>query len=546
MRKSEKIAYKVSLHCAKSIYKSEKATAKYAYKLEKNRLNLALAQSETAEHPKPSAKLRQETKAAIRLSRQTYKNRKAQEKNVYLIEKHKAKQTLKKQKKWAVADRAPTSLSFSLAAAYVLVFLLLMVLQGVFVLWTVGYLTDQQSDSKLDTVFSTMAAAEFSEEAATSANTNDISFVALKKGNDVIYQVGEAKVAGSAFNQSEGIHQITVGTVNYRLLCRNTGSGTLYVAKNMQAEDDIFALLLIVMLVATVIAAIASGVVGISVSQSCLRPIHSMSRLMKEMNVSDLSARLDAKRIHTELRDVAIHYNEMMDRLEASYAAEARFVSDASHELRTPLSVISGYGDILQRWGREDPAVLEEAIASINAQCKQMNELLERLLALSRMDHALPELKAAELELYPLVQELTRDFALVAGGREISMEVPKSLRLYCDADMLRQVLVIFLDNAVKFTEEHGEITVFAHEIGQEIRVGVRDNGIGIPSEKLDKIFERFYKADPARGEKGYGLGLSIAAKLGQAMDARITVESAEGKGSAFALCFKKKEGLSRS
>ena len=267
---------------------------------------------------------------------------------------------------------------------------------------------------------------------------------------------------------------------------------------------------------------------------------------MKEMNVSDLSARLDAKRIHTELRDVAIHYNEMMDRLEASYAAQARFVSDASHELRTPLSVISGYGDILQRWGREDPAVLEEAIASINAQCKQMNELLERLLALSRMDHALPELKAAELELYPLVQELTRDFALVAGGREISMEVPKSLRLYCDADMLRQVLVIFLDNAVKFTEEHGEITVFAHEIGQEIRVGVRDNGIGIPSEKLDKIFERFYKADPARGEKGYGLGLSIAAKLGQAMDARITVESAEGKGSAFALCFKKKEGLSRS
>lgn len=537
-QKSDKIAYQVSLRRAKSVYKSEKAAAKYAYKLEKNRLLLTLAQSETEEHPTPSARLRQETKGAIRLAKQTYKNRKAQEKNVYLIEKKKAKLQYKKAKKWATADRPPASLSFSLAAAFVLVFLLLMVLQGVFVLWTVNYLTDQQSDRQLDTVFSTLSAADFSEEAARHAATNDISFVALRKGEQTLYQVGEDKVAAVAFEGSEGIREITVGVVNYRLLTRATDNGTLYVAKNLQAEDDIFALLLVVMSVAVVIAAIASGVVGISVSQSCLRPIHSMSRLMKEMNVSDLSARLDTRRIHTELRDVATHYNQMMDRLEASYAAQSRFVSDASHELRTPLSVISGYADILERWGKEDPSVLEEAIGSISEQCRQMNELLERLLTLSRMDHALPELKAEEQELYPLLQELTRDFSLLSGGRALQMEVPKALRLHCDAALLRQVLVIFLDNAVKFTAEHGEITVFADEREGEIRVGVRDNGIGIPAHKLDKIFDRFYKADPARGEKGHGLGLSIAAKLADLMGARITVESKEGQGSAFFLCFK--------
>ena len=114
------------------------------------------------------------------------------------------------------------------------------------------------------------------------------------------------------------------------------------LALKLGMRGNIFALLLVVLLVATVITAIASGVVGITVSQNCLRPIHSMSRLMKEMTVSDLSARLDTNKIHTELRDVATHYNEMMDRLEASYVAQARFVSDASHELRTPLSVISG------------------------------------------------------------------------------------------------------------------------------------------------------------------------------------------------------------
>lgn len=537
MPRSEKVQYNVTVRHAKRVYKKEKKAAKYAYKLERSRLRFALHQEETAEHPQPSARLKQETAAALRLAKQTYKNRKAQEKNVYLIEKNLARHHLKKQKKWSAAERTPTSLSFSLAAAFVLVFLLLMVLQGVFVLWTVKYLTDQQSVRQLDTVFSTMAAADFSEQAAKSANINDISFVALKEQGKTVYQVGDTKIAAAVLELEPGSHQIAVGAVKYRVLCRSTGEGTLYVAKNLQAEDDIFALLLVVMLVATVIAAITSGVVGISVSQSCLRPIHSMSRLMKEMNVSDLSARLDTNRIHTELRDVARHYNQMMDRLEASYAAQARFISDASHELRTPLSVISGYGDILARWGTEEPAVLEEAITAINQQCRQMDELMDRLLALSRMDHALPEMKAEERELYPLMQEIRRDFSLVAGGRQLALEVPKSLRLICDGDLLRQVLVIFLDNAVKFTEEHGEITLFAHESHGEICVGVRDNGIGIPREKLDKIFDRFYKADPARGEKGYGLGLSIAATLADAMGARITVESAEGKGSAFSLKF---------
>lgn len=539
MQKSDKVAYRVGLQRIKSVYKSEKAAAKYNYKLEKSRLLLALAQSRSPEHPKPSAKRKQEIRNAIRLARQTYKNRVLQEKNIFLTERAQIKQQYKKQKKWAAADRPPASLSFSLAAAFVLVFLLLMVLQGVFVLWTVDYLTDQQSDSQLNTVYSAMTAADFSEEAAAHAAIHDISFVALRQNGRTVYQVGEGKIAPTAFEKTEGIYDIKVGVIKYRLLCQPTESGYLYIAKNMQTEDDIFALLLVVMSVAVVIAAIASGVVGISVSQSCLRPLHSMSRLMKQMNVNDLSARLDTARIHTELRDVATHYNQMMDRLEASYEAQARFVSDASHELRTPLSVISGYGDILQRWGREEPAVLEEAITSINAQCKQMHDLLDRLLTLSRMDQELPELHAEEQEIYPLIEELTRDFKLVAGGRRLEMEVPKILRLYCDADMLRQALVIFLDNAVKFTEEEGQIVVFARETEQDVSIGVQDNGIGIPQEKLDQIFQRFYKADPARGEKGYGLGLSIASKLAQLMDAKITVDSAPGQGTTFALIFKK-------
>ena len=139
----------------------------------------------------------------------------------------------------------------------------------------------------------------------------------------------------------------------------------------------------------TVIAAIASGVVGISVSQSCLRPIHSMSRLMKEMNVSDLSARLDTTRIHTELRDVATHYNQMMDRLEASYAAQNRFVSDASHELRTPLTTVKSYTETLL-----DGAMEEEELAKEFVDFEEKNiERLKNLFTTKNKNGALDRLK---------------------------------------------------------------------------------------------------------------------------------------------------------
>ncbi|MBR5783490.1 MAG: HAMP domain-containing histidine kinase [Clostridia bacterium] len=539
MRKSDKIGYKVALRRAKDSYIREKAAVKYAYKLEKSKLKYSLYKEISAEYPKPTEHRKTEVKAAIRRAKQNYKNRKTEYKLIYLQQKNEAKILLKKHKKWSQDAKTPTSLSFLLAVAFVLVFFVIVVLEGVFVLWTVRYMTDQQSDSQLSTVYSTLEAADFSKESAKSAAIRDIAFLSLVKEGAPYYIIGEEKVADLAHQKGEGIHRITVGVTNYRLLCEQTDYGTVYIAKSMQREDDFFALLLVVISVGAVLAAITSGVVGFSVSQKCLRPVHSMSRLMKEMTVSDLSARLDTNKIHTELRDMARYYNQMMDRLEASYGAQARFVSDASHELRTPLAVISGYADILQRWGKEDPAVLEEAIGSINDQCRRMNELLERLLTLSRMDNTLPEAHKTHQDLYPVLDEIARDFSLVAGDRDITVSAEKDISATFDAELLRQTLTIFLDNAVKFTATHGQIVLFATQEEDGLYVGVKDDGIGISADKLDKIFERFYKADPARGEKGYGLGLSIAASLAKAMDAAIKVDSTPDEGTTFTLVFEK-------
>lgn len=535
MSEISKVSYSVTVRRAKSEYRNAKAQARAAYKIEKSKLRYDLHQSISPEHPKLSPKAKAETKALVRRAKQAYLDTKLEKKLEYKMIKAESKAHLRRQAK-SVEPHPPASLSVSLAAAFVLVFMLIMLLQGGFVLYTVEYLSRQQCDRQLDTIYATLESADFSVTAAQNACRNDISFIVL----DGKYQAGEVKNTKAAASAALGNRKITIGTEQYRLLVRQTEYGTIRIAKSLEAENNVFALLLVVMSVSIVLAAIASAVVGISISQRCLRPIHSISRMMTEISVSDLSARLDPDKIHTELRHLAGNYNDMMDRLEQSYKQQEQLISDASHELRTPLAVISGYADILERWGTEDPAVLQEAITSIGTNCAAMQELLERLLSLSRIQNGTFKIESKEQEIYPMIQELVGDFSIVAGRRTLKMDVPKSTLLDCDAAALRQVLVILLDNAVKFTEEGGSIRVFCEECKGETLVGVEDDGIGIPEEEQAKIFDRFYKADPARSQKGHGLGLSIAAGVCKAMNVRLAVTSKPGKFTKFTMVFPKK------
>lgn len=535
MTENDKISYGVAVQKAKSEYKKEKVKAKCAYKLEKSELKFALGQSISTEHPELSPKLSEQTKADIHRAKQRYKSTVLEKKLSYKLTKTECKAKFRRQKKHA-DNRPPASLSFSLAAAFVLVFMLIMILQGAFVLYTVEYLSSGQCDRQLDTIYATLQSADFSEAAAQNACRNDISFISISGK----YQAGDVKTVRQIQNISPSYHKVSVNISQYRVLCRQTPYGTLYIGKNLETENNIFALLLVVISVSIVLAAIASGVVGISISERCLRPIHSMSRMMKEITVSDLSARIDEQKINTELRQLAGNFNQMMDRLEQSYETQSQFVSDASHELRTPISVISGYADILNRWGSEDPAVLKEAIGAIGVQCAAINELLERLLTVSRTETGQAALDIKRREIYPIIKELQKDFSIVAGGRTLSLDVPRSQLVSCDAAALRQVLVVLLDNAVKFTAEDGNIRIFSEDTADSVLIGVADDGIGIPEDRLPKIFDRFYKADPARSQKGYGLGLSIAKKLCDAMQVEITVQSITDKGTTFTVKFPKK------
>lgn len=260
-----------------------------------------------------------------------------------------------------------------------------------------------------------------------------------------------------------------------------------------------------------------------------VRPIRKMVRIIR---AGDLNVRLDVTTSHDELRDLAETFNSLMDKIGDTYRQQDRFVSDASHELRTPLLVIQGYADLLERWGKEDTAVQQEAIDSIKKEASYMNKLVERLLFLARADQNRQKLELTTFDLFELLDEIIRDAIIMNTGHTFSLQHKQQIFLRGDASLIKQVIRIVLDNSIKYTPPPGEIKIQCDMVDENAVIIVEDSGAGISKEDLPRIFERFYKADKARSRTtgGTGLGLSIAQWIVHEHGGTITAQSL-GKGT---------------
>lgn len=221
----------------------------------------------------------------------------------------------------------------------------------------------------------------------------------------------------------------------------------------------------------------------------------------------------DAK-LYTGDRDLAgieNAVNTLLARIHQSYRQQIRFVSDASHELRTPISVIQGYADMLDRWGKEDEAILAESIHAIQSESENMKKLVEQLLFLARGDSGRNPLTMEELRLDQVVQEVYEEYMMIDEHHQWQMEAPMSVQAQGDGAMLKQAFRILADNASKYTPQGEKICLRAYYNEQGCPcMEVQDQGIGMSAEEASHIFERFYRADEARSHSGSGLGLAIA------------------------------------
>lgn len=267
-----------------------------------------------------------------------------------------------------------------------------------------------------------------------------------------------------------------------------------------------------------------------------LKPMKKMAATLNRMTVNSLhSERLDILGVSEEIRDLSIVCNEMLDRIEGAYESQKQFVSNASHELRTPIAVVQGYANMLERWGASDPEILDEAVTAMCKVSKEMQDLVEKLLFLSRHDRKTLKLKREVFDMKEVVDEVFRETEMVVENRILSCETKDGVVVYGDKQVMKQAIRIFIDNAVKYTEAGDTINIVCRVIRNECEVVVEDSGIGMRKKDLNRIFSRFYRSDDVRGRNiaGHGLGLSIAKLIIVSHSGRIHIRTQFQKGTAF-------------
>ena len=283
----------------------------------------------------------------------------------------------------------------------------------------------------------------------------------------------------------------------------------------------------------------AMGETADVLSQSDLKPedLECLIRRLDNINVSHLSSRVSLPQGSQELDGLTRAINAMLERIDQGYQAQARFVSDASHELRTPISVIQGYANLLNRWGKDNPAARQEAIDAIVQESDSMARLVEQLLFLVRGDNDTQVVHLEQVDLTLVADEVARETQLLDTGREIVAQLEPMVLVQADARLVKQAYRILVDNAVKYTPEGGHIRLSLCQEGGTARLAVTDDGPGVPREELGKLFQRFYRADQSRNRQtgGTGLGLSIAYWIAQRHGGWIEVTSRPGVGSRFTL-----------
>lgn len=301
-------------------------------------------------------------------------------------------------------------------------------------------------------------------------------------------------------------------------------------------EDFLWAL---IPLLPAVLAAASAG--GYWVSRRALRPVDEITQAARSVSGHNLTRRVVVPSSGDELQRLAETLNEMIARLQDSFDRISRFTADASHELRTPLSLVRATAEVALR-AEDQPEEWKRALSQILAEVERTSHLVENLLLLARADSGPTALKQTPVDLARVVEEACLQSQPLAQAQNVSLTssiVERPVRVMGDSQTLRRLLLILIDNAVKFTPANGRISVSLDVEEREAVVTVRDTGSGIPEAELPFIFDRFYRVDKSRRRDrgGSGLGLAIARWIVEAHHGTIEAESKPDQGSTFRVAF---------
>ncbi|MEW5798182.1 MAG: HAMP domain-containing sensor histidine kinase [Bacteroidota bacterium] len=322
-----------------------------------------------------------------------------------------------------------------------------------------------------------------------------------------------------------------------RLAVSQDRSMKVYVAYPISEINDLLSNLFSIFIFLIPVALIVSVGGGWFLATRSLRPVDDITRAARAITAQNLDKRIQYTGVDDELGRLVATFNDMISRLQLSFSQIQQFSSDASHELRTPLTIMRGELELALRSKRSSSDEYRKTVSSALEETIRMTTIVDNLLTLTKADMGTSYIKMQDVWLRTIIQELYEDSEILAERKKITVSIGSLDDTLINGDpvRLRQLFLNLIDNAIKYTPEHGTVELSLLRENGYAKIRVKDSGIGIPKEDLGKIFDRFYRVDKARSRElgGSGLGLSISKWITEIHGGSITVESEVNRGSTF-------------
>jgi two-component system, OmpR family, sensor kinase len=315
----------------------------------------------------------------------------------------------------------------------------------------------------------------------------------------------------------------------------------LIVLHSLHAQSEMLETIRLTFAWMILLGLLLAGTGGYFLARKSLAPVVAMGSHARRIGATNLHERLPVLNANDELGQLATIFNDLLERLDQSFERQRRFIADASHELRTPLAILRGEAEVaISQLGRKPEDYLE-SLRILHEETARLIKIVEDLFTLTRADSGQYPIVQKNVYLEEVVAECAHSARTLARKKNIELSVDASSECLVRGDqaLLRRMILNLLDNAIKYTAEGGRAEIACRAAATGVEVHVTDTGPGIPTELHSRIFERFFRADPARSrsgrEGGAGLGLSIALWIAQAHHGRLELVRSNAVGSHFAV-----------
>ena len=310
----------------------------------------------------------------------------------------------------------------------------------------------------------------------------------------------------------------------------------LQVAQDRSSDEQVernFALLFFVVLA---VGALASALIAIIVTRRGLLPLRQMTQSLGRIGPDQLKERMGSTGWPRELQPLAMAFDQMLKRLDDSFTRLSQFSADLAHELRTPIANMLGEAQVALTRDRTAPEY-REIIESTVAECERLSRIVDNLLFVARVDAAREPITRKCFDARAAVEKIAAFYQMVADDHNVTINCSGDGQIYADPDLFERAVGNLLDNALRFTAEHGSIRVAVSKPNSDFEVRVSDNGCGIAAEHLPRVFDRFYRAEPSRSSDGAGLGLALVKSIVDLHGGSAVIESDAGRGTTVKMIF---------